>query len=77
MQLPASPLCHLHPGHLATRQEGVNGAQGSGDGLACDRVLAALEVGKSRGQEEPAPSRPAAYFACGMALRKGEAPCVP
>lgn len=49
----------------------------SRDGLACDRALAALEVGKSRGQEQPARSRPAACFACRMALRKGEAPCVP
>lgn len=27
-QPPSFTVCHLHPGHLATRQEGVNGAQG-------------------------------------------------
>ena len=53
---------------LAARQEGVNGAGASRLGWPVTRVLAAPEaVGKSRGQEQPAPTdAPRSLPACGL-----------
>ncbi|XP_077618915.1 insulin-like growth factor-binding protein complex acid labile subunit [Crocuta crocuta] len=46
---PASPLCHVHPGHsgltLVAGREGVNRTRASGAGLAGGRVLAAQADG--------------------------------
>lgn len=73
---PVSPRAIYTQGTWPPDRRGLMEPRASREELACDRRWLRWRWGNQRAGTA-SPSRPAVCFACGMALRKGEAPRTP